>query len=97
MFENVLTYSSDKLRQMVDENRLILPWDKELIAEFQGSTWSYDKSVIDMYGRKKRYNKGDFHNLDATRMATLGYTQYAIESMMKKEKWTPVTDIFVSF
>jgi len=89
--------SSDKLRQIVDENRMIIPWDKELIAEFQGSTWSYDKSVIDMYGRRKRYNKGDLHNLDAARMAVLGYVQYAIEVLMKKEKQTPVTDIFLTF
>lgn len=97
MFRNVLEFSSDKCRELVDTKRMLLPWDKELIAEFQGSTWSYDKSQMDMYGRKKRFNAGAFHNLDATRMAILGFIQAGIEETQKKEKYEPVTDIFVTF
>jgi hypothetical protein len=95
ILRNVLEYSSDKIRQLVDEGRVILPFDKELIAEFQGQTWAYDKSKMDMYGRKKNYSRGEFHNLDASRMAILGYAQYAIEEMTKNVKQAPVADIFL--
>jgi hypothetical protein len=94
---NVLEYSSDKLRQLVDQQRVQLPWDKELISEFQLPTWTANKSGVDMYGRKKSYSKGSFHTLDATRMATLGYAQFAIEEMTRQEKFTPVPTVFLEF
>lgn len=94
---NVLEYSSDKLRQMVDQNRIILPWDKPLISEFQLPTWTANKSGVDMYGRKKSYSKGSFHTLDATRMAVLGYAQYAIEEMTKQDRFVPAPTMFLQF
>lgn len=85
---NVLEFSSDKLRQLVDNERLILPIIEpggvEVVREFQGQTWTYDRSTMDMYGRRKQYAKGNFHALDAARMAALGFSQYGIEKMTKK-------------
>ncbi len=96
--KNVLEHASDKLREMVDQNRLILPEDDSLIKEFQGQTYKIEKSPTDMYGRKI-YSKGSFHALDAARMAILGYHQYAIEKFIQNErlldKREPVFDIFV--
>lgn len=92
---NVLEYSSDRLRAFVDEERIILPNHTDMIREFQGQTWVYDKSTMDMYGRKKVYSKGSFHVLDATRMAVLGFAQNAIEEMTKVEKHEPVPAIFL--
>lgn len=92
---NVLEYSSDKLRSLVDDERILLPNQAEMIREFQGQTWVYDKSTMDMYGRKKIYSKGSFHVLDAARMAVLGYAQYAIEEMTKQDKFEPVETIFL--
>jgi hypothetical protein len=66
-----------------------------MIREFQGQTWVYDKSTMDMYGRKKVYSKGSFHVLDATRMAVLGFAQNAIEEMTKAEKHETVPSIFL--
>lgn len=93
---NVLEYSSDRLRAMVDDERLILPNSADIVREFQGQTWVYDKSTMDMYGRRKVYSKGSFHVLDATRMAVLGYAQHAIEDIAKSEdRYEPVKEIFV--
>lgn len=91
---NVLEYSSDKLRQLVDQKRIWLPFDDILLKEFNGQTYTY-KSEMDMYGRRKSYSTGEFHTLDATRMAVLGYAQFSIEAMTKEDKFEPVEDIFL--
>ncbi len=95
---NTLEYASDVLRGFVDEKRLILPDDIDLIREFQGQTFKVEKSPTDMYGRKV-YSKGNFHALDGARMAVLGYTQYGIEKMLeerrKLQRPGPVLDMFI--
>ena len=94
--KNVLEYSSDKLRWLVDNQRLWLPWDTELIGEYQGQTYTFDKSTMDMYGRRKVFSKGNFHALDASRMAVLGWAQHSIESVTKEEKFEPTTAIILA-
>jgi hypothetical protein len=94
---NALEYSSDRLRMMVDQNRLILPWDRDLLGEFQGQTYVVVKDAMNMYG-KKEYNKGNFHALDACRMAVLGYVQAPMEAYVEDlQKHEPVFDVFVQF
>lgn len=93
--KNVLEQSSDRLRDLVDKGRITFPWDTELIGEFQGQTWSYDKSKMDLYGRKKLYSKGQFHALDAARMAVLAFAQKRIDAFVKKEKFEPTPVIFL--
>lgn len=89
---NVLEYSTDKLRDLVDSKRLVLPIaDKELIAEFQGQTYVFDKSTMDMYGRRRIFSTGQFHALDAARMAVLGWAQHGIDQMVKKPEYVPTT------
>lgn len=89
----VLEYASDKCRELVDENRLRIPWDKDLIGEFQGQTYVITKSTMDQYGRKS-YNKGSFHALDAVRMAVLAFVQNPIEELTKEKPEAPVLDLF---
>jgi hypothetical protein len=96
LYRNVLEYSSDKLRWLVDTKRLRLPWDTELIGEYQGQTYTYDKSVMDMYGRRKVFSKGNFHALDASRMAALGWAQHSIEAVTREEPWEPVRSIILA-
>lgn len=91
---NVLEYSSDKLRQLVDQRRIILPFDDILLKEFNGQTYTY-KSELDMYGRRKSYSTGEYHTLDATRMAILGYAQFAIEEVTKAVRQETVTEVFL--
>lgn len=93
---NVLEYATDKLRDLVDNKRLLLPWDTDLIAEYQGQTWTNIKGTQDLYGRRI-YSKGKFHALDASRMAALGHAQYAIEQLLKQETQENVFDSFVAF
>lgn len=95
LHKNVLEQSSDRLRDMVDNGLIRFPWDTELIAEFQGQTWTYDKSKMDLYGRKKLYSKGQFHALDAARMAVLGFAQHSIEEFTKKDRFEPTPVVFL--
>lgn len=94
---NVLEFSTDCLRGLVDEKRILLPWDRDLIAEFQGQTFSFNKSLLDMYGRKRSFSQGSFHTLDACRMAVLAFKQNAIEQFIKNQEkpWIPPPSIFL--
>lgn len=92
----VLEYSTDKLRELVDHERLWLPWDRELIGEFQGQTYTIERSTMDPYGRK-RFSDGSFHSLDAARMAILGWKQFAIEELTSKKTQESVIDIPLMF
>jgi hypothetical protein len=94
---NVLEFSTDIMRGLVDEHRLILPYDKAIIGEFQGQSWTYSKSALDSYGRKKLYSSGAFHTLDACRMALLAYQQEAIDTFIKGQAdvWKPPPMLFL--
>lgn len=92
---NVLEYSSDKLRELVDRQQIWLPWERELIGQFEGSKWTPNKAGQDPYNRKRQYSKGNDHALDATRMAVLGYLQFSIEEFVKKDTQVPVIPIFI--
>jgi len=91
---NVLEYSSDMLREMVDLRQILLPWDTDMIREFQGQTYVVNKSNTDAYGKKK-FNQGKFHALDAARMAILGYRQEKINAMQQLVQDEPVYDMFL--
>lgn len=96
VYRNVLEYSTDILRELVDSKRLILPMDKEIISEFQGQTFSYDKAVMDLYGRSRNFSKGTFHTLDAARMMATGWKQHKIDQFVaEKDKYSPVSPIFM--
>lgn len=93
---NVLEYSSDMLRVFVDQKQLLLPWDIDMLREFQGQTYVVTKSNTDAYGKKK-FNQGKFHALDAVRMAVLGHLQERIDAMRVVIDEEPVFDSFVMF
>jgi hypothetical protein len=92
---NVLEYSSDTLRLLVDQERLLLPWDIDLLREFQGQTYVISKSNTDAYG-KKQFNKGKFHALDAARMAALAYALEQVDGMRQIVDDEPVYDMFLT-
>ena len=93
---NVLEYSSDMLRLLVDQRRLLLPWDIDLLREFQGQTYVISKSSTDAYGRKQ-FNKGKFHALDGVRMAVLAFQQEVIDGMKELVMDEPVYDTFLLY
>lgn len=92
---NVLEYSSDMLRSYVDQQQILLPWDIDMLREFQGQTYVVSKSNTDAYG-KKQFNKGKFHALDAARMAILGHLQEKIDNMATVAHDEPVYDMFLA-
>lgn len=92
---NVLEYSSDMLRTYVDQEKIKLPWDIDMIREFQGQTYVVAKSNTDAYGKKK-FNAGKFHALDAARMAVLGQLQEVIENRLLIADDEPVLDAFMT-
>jgi len=94
---NVLEWSTDILRNMVDEQKIILPYDKSIIAEFQGQTWTFARSAMDSYGRKRIFSNGSFHTLDACRMAVLAFQQQVIQDFIdgNNQKWEPPPMLFL--
>jgi len=92
---NVLEYSSDMLRLLVDQQRIRLPWDVDLIREFQGQTYTISKSNTDAYG-KKQFNKGKFHALDAARMAGLAFSLDGFNKTRRAIADEPIFDSFLT-
>lgn len=94
----VLEVSTDVLRTYVDTERLWLPWDRELLAQFSGQTYTYSRATRDAYGRRRLFSEGDFHCLDAARMAALGHKQFAIEALIgaKEPETEPVLDMVIT-
>jgi hypothetical protein len=95
--KNVLEQSTDVLREYVDTERLWLPWDDTLIAEFEGQTYSFSKSAIDQFGRPRRvFSEGRFHALDAARMFAMGHSQQTIEAIVnaKQENEAVITRFY---
>lgn len=94
--KNVLDYSTDLLRLYVDQRRLVMPSDEEVLKEFQGQTWRAITPTST--GQSRTYSKGVFHALDAARMAVLGHAQHEIEAFLRNERKTPkqepVYDLF---
>lgn len=91
---NTKEYASDKLRSIVDAERVELPWDEELLRQWQGGTVG-GAGGMDQYGHR-RFSKGDDHTLDASRMFTLGWAQYHIEEMLRKPERPPILAAFMS-
>lgn len=81
----VLEYASDMLRLLVDTQRLMLPWDVELIREFQGQTYQVSRSSTNPYGRKV-FSQGRYHALDAARMAATAFFQEQLGDFNIQEK-----------
>jgi hypothetical protein len=89
----VKEYGYDKLREYVDTKRFILPWDQELLGEWQGSTWYRERSETNPYG-KKGFNRGSFHTLDAAAMMIVGKEQMTLDTMVKMRRPEPIPIIF---
>lgn len=79
----VKDFATDALRDLVDRQRLLLPYDVELINQWNAQTWSYQASPVDAYGRRRMaFSSGTFHTLDAGRMGALGMYQQPIEALL---------------
>jgi hypothetical protein len=80
----VKDFATDVLRDAVDRQRLLLPYDVEVINQWNAQTWSYAQSPVDAYGRRRMaFSSGTFHTLDAGRMAALGMYLQPLETVLK--------------
>ena len=97
---NVLEYSTDALRELVDVARLMLPWDRELLQQFQGQTWSYSKKIATQDERRRRrvFSAGHYHALDAARMLAMAHAQAPIEELvhnLRHPRHEEILDVFM--
>lgn len=95
----VLDYSTDLLRRYVDDKRLWLPWDRNLIGQFQGGSVELVKANTDEYGRRRISSSAEDHALDAARMAVLAHGQNVFDQMVEQmmNQQQPVVDSFMIF
>lgn len=94
--KNVIEFATDELRKLVDGQMMELPYDQELLTEFQGQTVEYggrDEGVVKR--RSTKYGGGSFHTLDAAKLAVLGKSLEAIEATLRPKRRPPVLDQFL--
>jgi len=92
---NIVEFSSDALREIVDAKGLTLPFDGELLQEWQGQNYTVVKSAGNPYG-KKNFSAGKYHTLDAGKMAIAAKRLSAIDAMLNaKTVSRPVLDQFI--
>ena len=95
--KNVIAFATQKLREYVDAGMVELPWDQELLTEFQGQTVVYTRDDAAARGSRTRYGAGSFHTLDASKLMILGKELEAIEAALApKRRRGPILDGFIA-
>lgn len=100
IMQETKTAATDRLRTLVDNRRLLLPDDKEVVDQMNGQTFTWSTEPMDAYGKRRAvFSTGTFHILDAMRFFALGYSQEKIEQIIAKaeEPRKPVVARFVGF
>ena len=97
IWRNVVEATTDFLRNdFVDAKRLRLPYDREILLEFQGQTYTVIKDNGNPYGIRRLFGGGSFHTLDAAKMVMAGKVLPPIAKMLEdKAAQVPVLDEFV--
>lgn len=80
--KNIVTFATDELRKLVDTGRIELPFDRELLTEWQGQEIQYVRDEGSAAGVKGRYTGGSFHTLDAAKMMIAGKALQNIEAAL---------------
>lgn len=90
--KNVVDFATDELRKLVDLGRIELPYDRELLTEWQGQEIQYQRDEGSAAGLKSRkYGGGSFHTLDAAKMMIAAKSLESIEAALNLQKrQTPV-------
>ena len=78
-------YGYDLLREYVDSKRMIMPFDRELLGEWQGQTWTREQTQTTAYG-KKTFARGRFHTLDAAAMMIVGKELQTLDTISKLQQ-----------
>lgn len=92
---NIKDYATDQLRRRVDNKLIELPFDDELLGEWNGQTAYIVKSSPTDDGTVRRYGGGVCHTLDAARMYAAAKDLQQIEAILEGPKrQKPVLDVF---
>ena len=97
IMRNVVESTTDWLRNdFVDNKRILLPWDKEILLDFQGQTYTSQSDKSSPYGRRRVFSGGSFHVLDAVKMMVAAKMIPPLEAIMNnKVEQADVFDIFL--
>lgn len=94
--QNVIDFATDQLRRMVDTKALELPYDTELLTEWQGQAVTVVKDSGSAAGIRKRYSGGACHTLSAAQMYSAAKNLQAIEAALAAPaRRGPVLEAFV--
>jgi hypothetical protein len=92
---NIVEFASDAMREIVDAKGFLLPFDRELLQEWQGQSYVLVKSTSNPYG-KREFSAGKFHTLDAGKMLVAGMRLAALDGVLSaRAERTPVLDVFM--
>lgn len=99
IWRNVVEETTDLLRNdYVDAKKMRLPYDRELLLEFQGQVYQVVKDTGTPYGKRRLFSGGSFHCLDAMKMLMAGRHLPALaEQLARTEAQKPVLDVFMSY
>jgi hypothetical protein len=87
IIRNIKDFSTDALRKRVDTKTIELPFDDELIGEWNGQTSYIVKTSPSDDGVVRRYGGvGNCHSLDAARMYAAAKDLEQIEALLEKPK-----------
>ena len=84
--KNVVSFASDELRKLVDTECLELPYDREVLTEWQGQEIQYVRDEGSAAGLKTKLVGGSLHTLDAAFMCFAGRALKHIEEALKVAK-----------
>lgn len=85
--KNIVDFGTDELRKLVDLGRIELPYDRELLTEWQGQEIQYQRDEGSAAGLKSRkYGGGSFHTLDAAKLAIAAKSLESIEAALNMTK-----------
>lgn len=92
---NVVDFATDELRKLVDQGKIELPYDLELLTEWQGQQVTAVKDMGSAGAVRRKYSDGGFHTLDAGRTMIMGKQLENIESVLNApRRQGPVLDQF---
>jgi hypothetical protein len=80
----------------VDTRKFRLPYDREVLIEFQGQTYTVVRDTGDPYGQRRLFSGGSFHTLDAAKVAIATKHIPPLEAMLhNRTEQQSVLDVFV--
>lgn len=84
--KNVISFAADEMRRLVDTDGIELPYDIDLLTEWQGQEIQYVRDEGSAAGLKTKLVGGSLHTLDAGFMMIAGKKLMNIEEALKKRQ-----------